>query len=180
MKEGLEKLGVPPIQNLRVVRPGDASIVPVNDSLTWAQYVSSLFLSRRRPYSWLPADGAPALSTQSLPYLRNPEDQRQGSPPSQAGEWQVHKGVHLLLRECPFVWPASLVVHPSLDADMLATSSLGAQTMWEVKGHEEFAYERRPLGADIHDVGGPNAKNWLEVVGSTRGAAAACRSSAVT
>lgn len=36
--------------------------------------------------------------------------------------------------------------------------------MWEVKGHEEFAYERRPLGAEIHEVGGPNAKNWLELV----------------
>lgn len=37
MKAGLEKLGVPDIKNLRVVRPGDASIVPVNDDLTWAQ-----------------------------------------------------------------------------------------------------------------------------------------------
>lgn len=37
MKAGLEKHGVPDIKNLRVVRPTDASIVPVNDSLTWAQ-----------------------------------------------------------------------------------------------------------------------------------------------
>lgn len=38
LKEGLEKHGVPAIKNLRVVRPTDASIVPVNDNLTWAQY----------------------------------------------------------------------------------------------------------------------------------------------
>lgn len=37
LKEGLQKLGVPKIKNLKVVRPGDASIVPVNDKLTWAQ-----------------------------------------------------------------------------------------------------------------------------------------------
>jgi hypothetical protein len=30
---------MPPIKNLKVVRPNDASIVPVNDNLTWAQWV---------------------------------------------------------------------------------------------------------------------------------------------
>lgn len=35
--DGLKKHGMPPIKNLKVVRPNDASIVPVNDNLTWAQ-----------------------------------------------------------------------------------------------------------------------------------------------
>lgn len=37
------------------------------------------------------------------------------------------------------------------------------QTVWEVKGHEEYAYERRPNGAEVHEAG-PGAKNWLELV----------------
>jgi NADPH-dependent 2,4-dienoyl-CoA reductase/sulfur reductase-like enzyme len=37
------------------------------------------------------------------------------------------------------------------------------QTMWEIKGHEEFAYERRPQGAEIHENPGPEAKNWKQL-----------------
>lgn len=35
--------------------------------------------------------------------------------------------------------------------------------MWEVKGHEEYAYERRPLGAEIHEQSGDEAKNWKQL-----------------
>lgn len=41
-------------------------------------------------------------------------------------------------------------------------SSSPLQTLWEIKGHEEFAYERRPQGNEIHEAG-PGAKNWLEL-----------------
>jgi hypothetical protein len=41
------------------------------------------------------------------------------------------------------------------------------QTIWEIKGHEENAYERRPNGAEIHDSG-PEAKNWLEQVSTIK------------
>ena len=42
-----------------------------------------------------------------------------------------------------------------------------SQTLWEIKGHEEFAYERRPNGADIHEQPGPEAKNWLQLRAET-------------
>lgn len=105
IKEGLEKHGMPPIKNLKVVRPGDASIVPVNDNLTWAQ----------------------AFLTYETDKIRG-------------------KGLIRLKEE----------------NGKFKRAYTFFTTVWEVKGHEEHAYERRPNGAEVHEAG-PDAKNWLEL-----------------
>ena len=102
---GLKQHGVPSITNLKVVRAADASIVPVDDQLTWAQ----------------------AYLSYETPKCRG-------------------KGLIRLKEE-------------SGKFDRAYTFFT---TIWEVKGHEEFAYERRPLGAEIHEQQG-YSKNWKEL-----------------
>jgi len=103
IKESLEKFGVPAIKNLKVVRPTDASIVPL-EGMTWAQA-----------------------------YLSYETDKCRG------------KGLVRLIEE---------------DGKYEKAYTFFT-TIWEVKGHEEFAYERRPTGADVHSD--PHAKNWKDV-----------------
>jgi len=110
IKAGLEKHGVPEITKLRVVRPTDASIVPVSDDMVWAQ----AYLAFETP------------KTRGQGLLRLKQDNGQYS-----------------------------------QAFTFFT------TLWEIKGHEEFAYERRPNGADIHEQPGPEAKNWLQLRAET-------------
>ncbi|KAL7008598.1 hypothetical protein EMMF5_001860 [Cystobasidiomycetes sp. EMM_F5] len=105
IKEGLAKHGFPEIRNLKVIRAADASIVPVDDEMTWAQ----------------------AYLTYETPKTRG-------------------KGLLRLQQE---------------DGKFTRAFTFFT-TLWEVKGHEEFAYERRPTGAEIHEEGG-HSKNWLEL-----------------
>lgn len=105
IKGGLEKHGFPEIQNLKVVRPQEASMVPVGDDV-WAQ----AYLSYETP------------KTRGKGLLRLKQED---------GKFK---------RAFTFF-----------------------TTMWEVKGHEEFAYDRRPLGAEIHEQAGPEAKNWKQL-----------------
>lgn len=107
IKDGLRKLGVPAILNLRVVRPNDASIVPVSDDLTWAQA-----------------------------YLTYETKKARG------------KGLLRLKQNADGKFEQAFTFFT---------------TVWEVKGHEEFAYERRPQGADIHAQTGVEAKNWKQL-----------------
>jgi len=102
IKEYLTKFGVPAIKNLKVVRPVDASIVPL-EKITWAQA-----------------------------YLTYETDKCRG------------KGL-LRLREVDGKFEKAYTFFT---------------TIWEVKGHEENAYERRPLGAEVH--ADPHAKNWKD------------------
>lgn len=106
IKAGLEKLGYPQLQNLRVVRAQDASIVPVDENLTWAQ----AYIQYETP------------KTRGKGFIRLKQEN---------GKFE----------RCFTFFT----------------------TMWEVKGHEEFAYDRRPLGAEIHEVSGPEAKNWKQL-----------------
>ena len=107
IKESFQKFGKPPIQNLRVVRAGDASIVPVNDDLTWAQAYLTYETTKTRGKGLLRLkEGSDGKFEQAFTFFT---------------------------------------------------------TMWEVKGHEEFAYDRRPNGADIHSQAGPEAKNWKQL-----------------
>ncbi|KAK4049999.1 hypothetical protein OIV83_003823 [Microbotryomycetes sp. JL201] len=107
----LKKFGVPSLQNLHVVKPHDAALVPVSDELEWVQSFFEMKTDKTRG--------------QGFVRLR---ESAKGK-----GDWKAYT--------------FCTVLH-------------------EIKGHEEFARHRRPLGAEHGEK--TSKLNWLDKLNKRR------------